>query len=495
MNLTAVPVINYTVPSTQESLSYPNNITGLNFCNVSISYTHPGQNDLINVRIWLPSNDWNGRFMGVGGGGYSTGPTSDSPLANGLSLGYSVATTDGGHELVSPTAATWALNSPGNVNTYLLQDFASVALKDMAVIGKAVTESFYQKAPAYSYWNGCSTGGRQGLMMAQRYPDEYDGILAGAPAINWASFIVAEYWPQLIMNLMKSYPSACELNAITAAAVAACDALDGVADGIISRPDLCYFEPGSLTGQSFDCEGVLSTFSNAGTTLAQAAWTGARSTNNSFLWYGLSYGANLTTGLAVTTCTNGTCTGRPFSISSDWISLFVQKNASFDPTTLTRSTYNDVFHASKQQFTSIIDTADPDLSSFRDAGGKVITWHGLSDNVIFPEGTADYFKRVKAMDPDVESYYRHFRAPGVEHCRSGLGPYPKTAFESLVQWVEKGIAPEVLAGESLPLNGSVIQRNLCMYPQDLFYTGGDPNVASSFRCLSSKAGTTAPGSA
>ena len=185
-------------------------------------------------------------------------------------------------------------------------------------------------------------------MMAQRYPEAYDGILAGAPAINWASFIVAEYSPQLIMNLMDTYPPARELNAMTAAAVTACDGLDGVVDGIISRPYLCNLDARNLTGQAYNCQGVSYTFSSAATTLAQAVWTGARSANDSFLWYGLSYDAPLTTGLAVTTCTNGTCTGTPFPIATDWISLFVQKNASFDPATLTRRTYDSIFHASKQ---------------------------------------------------------------------------------------------------------------------------------------------------
>ena len=420
--------------------------------------------------------------MGIGGGGYATSG-GDSPMGNGLSMGYSVGSTDGGHELNGRSAASWALVSPGNVNTYLLQDFASVALNDMTVIGKAVTESFYQKAPAYSYWKGCSTGGRQGLMMAQRYPEAYDGILAAAPAINWANFIVAEYWPQLIMNLMDTYPQACELNAITAAAVTACDGLDGVIDFIISRPDLCHFDARNLTGNSYDCDGVSSTFSKEATTLAQATWTGARSANDCFLWYGLSYDAPLTTGLAATTCSNGTCTGKPFHIATDWISFFVQKNSSFGPATLDRRAYDSVFHNSKQQFTSIINTADPDLSIFRDAGGKLITWHGLSDQLIFPEGTADYFDRVKRLDPDVESYYRYFRAPGVQHCGNGLGPYPGSALDSLVRWVEDGVAPEVLAAESLPLNGTVIERNLCLYPRDQVYVGGDPNVASSFQCV------------
>lgn len=153
--------------------------------------------------------------MGTGGGGYNTG-TFDSALAPAVALGYSAVSTDGGHAINTPVES-WALVSPGNVNLYLLQDFASVSINDMMIIGKALTESYYGREPKYSYWTGCSTGGRQGMMMAQWYPKGYNRILANAPAFNWASFIVAEYWPQFIMNQLKVYPSTCEFAAITKA--------------------------------------------------------------------------------------------------------------------------------------------------------------------------------------------------------------------------------------------------------------------------------------
>ncbi len=181
----------------------PLNITGLNFCNVNITYTHPGYNDSIHVQVWLPIKGWNQR-LGTGGSGFVTG-VFDQALAPAVAQGYSAVSTDGGHELNVTSAAAWALISPGNVDWNLLQDFASTALADMTMLGKAVTKSYYGTAPKYSYWNGCSTGGRQGLMMAQRFPNAYDGILAGAPAINWPSFIVAEYWGQLIMNQLDVY--------------------------------------------------------------------------------------------------------------------------------------------------------------------------------------------------------------------------------------------------------------------------------------------------
>jgi Tannase and feruloyl esterase len=204
LSLSASSVTNYSISLFQTDAHFPINLTGLDFCNVSIQYTHPGQNDRINVQVWLPLSQWNGRFMGTGGGGYAT-ELAAWALPYAVSLGYSAVATDGGHLSDLSGDATWALISPGNVNWALLQDFAAIALDDAATIGKAITVAYYGSPPKYSYWNGCSTGGRQGLMMAQRYPSQYDGILAGAPAINWASIVVGVYWAQLIMNQLSMY--------------------------------------------------------------------------------------------------------------------------------------------------------------------------------------------------------------------------------------------------------------------------------------------------
>lgn len=222
ISLTATPVSRQ-----QHQLDTAANLGTSEFCNVTILYTHPGQNDKITLQVWLPS-EWNGNFHAAGGSGWETDIFSylEQPVAKG----YAAATTDGGHSSPSifSSAEPWAQVSPGNVNLYLLQNYTSVALNDLAIIGKAITTSFYSQAPQFSYWDGCSGGGRQGLMIAQRYPTTFDGILAAAPAINWAQFIVSEYWPQVVMNEMREHPTICELDAITGAAVSACDGLDGV---------------------------------------------------------------------------------------------------------------------------------------------------------------------------------------------------------------------------------------------------------------------------
>ena len=155
------------------------NWTGLNFCNVTVTYTHPDQDDRINVQTWLPLEDkWNGRFQGTGGGGYIAGWGSES-LAPAVAAGYAASSTDAG--VIGEDASAWALLKLGQVDQKRLENFAYVSLNDLSLIGKAVTESYYGKPPSYSYWTGCSTGGRQGMMLAQRYPEAFNGILALAP--------------------------------------------------------------------------------------------------------------------------------------------------------------------------------------------------------------------------------------------------------------------------------------------------------------------------
>jgi hypothetical protein len=179
---------------------YAKNVTNLDACEVLVTYTHPGYNDTINTVIWLPSAEqWTGRFLGEGGGGWATGAEDSAPLIQAASEGFAVVSTDGGHGPLSQPAE-WALSSPGNLNWPLVQDFASTSLDDAATLGKAVVKAYYGKAPSYSYWNGCSQGGRQGHMMAQRYPEQYDGILATAAATNWGQIMMEFFWPQAVMN-------------------------------------------------------------------------------------------------------------------------------------------------------------------------------------------------------------------------------------------------------------------------------------------------------
>ncbi|KAJ5013862.1 putative feruloyl esterase [Colletotrichum sp. SAR 10_99] len=206
-----------------------------------------------------------------------------------MASGHATATTDGGHsaDVLGPEAKdpSWALNSPGNVS-FLLMDFATVALHDTATIGKAVTKAFYGTSPKHSYFFGRSTGGRQDHLLAQRYPQDYNGIIALFPATNWVKFFWASYWPKFVMDETGVYPKPCEFEDITAAVMSACDRLDGVEDGIISRLDLCKFDPDEVVGNIVDCDGTEITVSSAAADITQATWDGPRSSAGEFQWCG-----------------------------------------------------------------------------------------------------------------------------------------------------------------------------------------------------------------
>ncbi|CAI7635248.1 unnamed protein product [Penicillium bialowiezense] len=454
-------------------------------CQLTVNYTHPGWNDNVTTWISLPVENWNGRFMGVGGGGWIMGTTGR--LNQAVFGGYVAASTNGGHD-EDATVASWGLASEGNINWANMQDFSSVSLDDAASLGKAATKMFYGKPHKYAYWNGCSTGGRQGHMMAQRYPTQYDGILAGSPAINWDKFIPAEFWPQMLMHALDYYPSSCELNALTEFAIDACDELDGVKDRIISMPGLCKFNASTVVGKTIQCSNTTVKITAKAAKYVSLVWAGPQDASGSSLWYGLSHDAPLTR-LAGTNCTSPSknCKGVPFQISADWQQIFLSKNSSVDVSKLTYAEYVRHFRQSVNEYNSIIGTRDPDLTGFKQAGGKMITWHGMKDPLIFFNGTETYYREVMELDADVQDYYRFFAAPGAEHCTGGIGFYPGSSLDSLVNWVENGTAPETLRAIATPTaTGSaelpLRTANLCAYPKVLTYVGGDANKASSFTC-------------
>src|SRR5690242_6383150 len=409
--------------------------TSVSFCNVTLTYTHPGQNDLIKVWLGLPSA-WNGRFSGLGGGGWVTG--FPSQMVEAIAEGFAAVSTDGGHDGLSQTTESWALLSPGNVNLYALQNFASVALNDMTVLGKQLTQAYYGKPISKSHWAGCSTGGRQGLMMAQRYPGAYDGILAQAPAAHWAELIPTMFWPQWVMKQIGYFPPQCELDAITAATISACDGLDGIEDGIIGLPGLCTFDPNTVVGRPYGCGEIKGSISKEAAEIVKLTWRGATSAEGKLQWPGLAPGSPLYA-LAGTTCnsTGRECVGAAFSVSTEWHALFLQKDPSFDPYNYTREGWDAAFHASVQQYNSIIGTSDNDLSEFKRLGGKMITGHGMADEAIPFNSTVKYYQRVLDLDANATDFYRLFSAPGVNHCGGGLGANPDLAsiLGALTLWV------------------------------------------------------------
>ena len=462
-------------------------ITGLpDFCAVSLTQTDPAGNP-IHIAVWLPAN-WNGRFQGIGGGGYSCGITYSSPgvggsLQEAVDAGYAGASTDCGVPPADGATGSWALASSGQLDWPLITDFASAGIHDMSVAGKAVTQAYYPGELRDSYFYGCSTGGREGLMEAQRYPADYNGIVSGAPAINWTRFIPAEIWPALVMNQMHDSLPTCKEDAFTAAVVKACDAKDGVTDGIISNLADCHWNADQLIGVQTPCGTITATDA----AVMNKIWAGPVSTRGVPLWYGLERGASLA-GLAATTTTSGVTTPSPFPIAASWLGTWLQRSPDWDWQTLTYAQFDRLFAQSVREFSAVIATDNPDLSAFRDHGGKILIWHGLADQLIFPQGTIQYYQRVQqAMGGPAatDSFARLFLAPGAQHCASATGPAPADPLTAVVNWVEQGQPPASILGTVTdPATGAVtLSRPLCAYPLVARYTGHGPtSQAQNFTC-------------
>ncbi|MEV5571343.1 tannase/feruloyl esterase family alpha/beta hydrolase [Spirillospora sp. NPDC052269] len=450
-------------------------------CDVTVTLTHPGDNDHAKVKVWLPQSGWNGRFQAVGGAAYAAGDYAD--LANAVKQGYAAATTDAG--VGGGLDTSWALKG-GKLDTGLLKNFADRSQHEMALVGKQVVAGVYGRAASYAYWNGCSTGGRQGYMEAQRHPTDFDGVLANAPGVNWNQFEVATLWPQVVMNEEGAYPTPCEFDAFNKAAVKACDALDGAKDGLISDPARCAYDPRELIGAKLVCDGRDVTITAADARVVRRIWDGPRTRSGERLWYGLPIGADFRYLAASTTDpATGTVHGAPFFVPSTWVSTFVKKQPSFDTATLTYDGFTRVLQQARAEFDDVIGTRDADLTAFRDAGGKLLTWHGGNDQLIPTAGTVDYRERVDRRmggTARVDGFYRLFLAPGADHC--GLKGGNSDDLAALTAWVERGVAPDTLPATLTTATGQTVKRDLCRYPLVSRYTGkGDTASAESFRCI------------
>ncbi|KAL1837174.1 hypothetical protein VTJ49DRAFT_4184 [Mycothermus thermophilus] len=489
LDIQATLITNYTAyaPEALRLTAPAVTLTEATFCNVTIAYTHPGQDDRLTVETWLPVENpgWNGRLEAVGGGGWAAGRLagfSYGTMTGALADGFATTTTDGGVSSENGfDPSSWVLNSPGNVNWLDLNNFAFVSLKEQAIIGKAVITSFYGRGPSYSYWNGCSQGGRQGLQLAQRYPDAYDGIVAGAPGLYLTRVAASLYWPQQVMNNLQAWPYGCELDALSAAATAACDGLDGVIDGAISASaDECLaaFDPFTVVGTPVEnCRQAGNRtveISRAAAAVVNATWHGVTTAKGKKVWHGVPPGADLSNdgadgsvpGVAVTDCSSGTCVGIPQPLTPPWFNLFLAGgDPSFDLASMTHEEYDEFVHLSRHVYRSTLETDDPDLSRFRDAGGKLITWHGLWDELIPSKGTEQYYNEVAATVSDVDGFFRHFEIPGLGHCFGRSSSNPTSLFAQLQAWVENSTAPTQSSVKLTVPDGSVHNRIICAYPK------------------------------
>ena len=449
--------------------------------------------DRINIVVELPDTNWNGRYQAVGNGVYAG---SFQPPTAGLADGYVTSATDTGHQ-DSPFSGDWAW-SPTGMNYGLIHDFAWRANHEMAVKSKALIQYYYAQAPTYSYWNGCSTGGREGITEAFRYPSDFDGILAKSPAINWTRFIPAEEWPAVVMNQLHDYLPSCKASALPALVQQACDMTDGVKDGLWDARD-CKFDAKSVIGVQTSC----GPFTATDAAVIQKIWNGPRRVNGGFLWYGLTPGSDFGSapglGLATTVSENDVGVDAvPFLISNDWFKYFLHKDPTWDWHTLTFAQYEKDFDQSVTEWDYDLGTNTPDLTAFRDHGGKLIMWHGLQDQLIFPQGSINYYDRVVPKMGGLsatEQFMRFYMSPNVTHCGGGSGPNPPDLFAQVVKWRESGVAPGTLTatlppGSGVNTSSQPMTRPVCLYPGRIRYKGkGSIYDASSFKCVNGSTGT------
>jgi pimeloyl-ACP methyl ester carboxylesterase len=432
-------------------------------CRVTAIVTHPPANDHVKVWIGLPLTNWNGRFQGTGGGGFLGGHPNS--LRGPVRQGFSAGATDTGHEGGS---GSFALDANGRQNWQAIINNAYLGIHEMTVVGKALTKAFYGRAPRYSYFVGGSTGGRQGLMEAQRFPDDYDGIISACPAVNWHRFVPASLWPEVVMLSMSNFVSKAKLDAATAAAIAACDADDNVKDGVIDDPFRCAYDPKALVGTSVGKD----TFTDADAEVIRKIWQGPRAQDGRFMWYGLERGADL---FAYAGTGGSPLKGKPFSIALEYWVYYLAQDAKWDWSTLNYAGFEQLWNKSVEQYGAVIGTDDPDLTRFRDRGGKVIIYHGLADQLIPAAGSIDYYERLQQRmggEKATAKFARLFLAPGVDHGFRGPGATPTGLNEAIIRWVEEGKAPEKLIAEKRDASGRVIRtRPLFPYPHVAKYKG------------------------
>ncbi|KAI1268107.1 putative esterase [Xylariaceae sp. FL1019] len=453
------------------NLTYPaptyNGVGGpVNICDVEVFLTHGDAGDAVRFSIYLPLDGWNGRWQGTGGGGFAAGGF-DFELIPAATSGYSAGATDAGTPLDGDTDGWY--NDP-----QLVENFVHLSFHEMTALGKDLSEKFYGKKPEYSYWFGCSQGGRQGMSEAQRYPDDYDGILAAAPAINWEKLLVADYWPLTAQSQGGEPVPLCKLSAIGNASVDACDLLDGGADGLISNPLKCKFDAKATVGMEVPCNGNTTvTITERDAIVWNKIRDGFKDESGNFLWYGLQPGTDL----------NTQAIQPGFLIPRQWIADWLLNDPSADVSDIQQSELVKLFHQSVSQLGALWGTDNPDLSAFRGHGGKLLTWHGWADEIITPQGTLDYWQRVVDLVGGVDKtdeFYRVFMAPGLGHCGNGPGPQiPQDNLVPLVNWVENGEPPQ-----SILFSGNGQSRNICKFPMELQYKGiGNVSDAASWVCV------------
>ena len=463
------------------------------FCRVTADVKPSPDSDL-KIEVWMPASGWNGKFRGQGNGGFA-GEIHYRALAFAILQGYASAATDTGHA-ASGTDATWALGHPEKII-----DFAYRAIHEMTLLGKATVRAFYGDAPKHSYFASCSNGGRQALMEAQRYPEDYDGILAGAPANYWTHLLSSTIWDAQATTLdPDSYIPPSKIPAIAHAVLAACDAKDGLTDGILNDPRQCHFDPATMLCKQGNSDSCLT---KPQVTALKELYEGARDAKGKQVFPGFVPGAEEGQGGWGTWITGNAPGGALlFAFGNGFFRNMVYERADWD---YKKAKLDDAVAAADQKFAGVLNSTESNMKAFQAHGGKLILYHGWNDPGISPLNSINYYESVLAAmgKQEADSFVRLYMVPGMQHCAGGPGPDEfgefgispvndpqHSIYVALEQWAETGAAPSTfvaskIEGEMPAGAGAKLKmtRLLCPYPQQAKYKGtGDPNAAASFSC-------------
>ena len=436
------------------------------FCRVAATLRPTADSD-IKIEVWLPAAGWNGNLEANGNGGWS-GSISATTLAAGLRRGYATTMSDLGHE---GSSAEFALGHPEK-----LIDFGYRAAHEMKLAAKAIVAAYYGHSPQLSYWSGCSAGGRSALMEAQRFPDDFDGIVAGSPGLNWTGRALQSIRiAQASHTNEAGYIPPAKYALIHNAVLAACDARDGLKDGVLEDPTRCTFDPGELLCKGPDAPACLTA---AQVETARALYAPAANPRTKQpVSQGFERGSEM--GWA-------TMAGpKPFAIGDSMFKYVVFENPAWDFRTFDFD--KDVARTLKAE-NGILNATSPDLKAFLGRGGKLIQYHGWSDPQIQPASSVAYYQSVlKAMggEAKIQASYRLFMVPGMAHCGGGDGTSSFDMLGALEQWVEKGKAPDQIPAARIRNGQTDRTRPLCPWPQRAVYKGtGNPDNAENFACKS-----------
>ena len=422
----------------------------------------PSSDSHIEMELVMPAEGWNGKFLAVGNGGWA-GNIETGAIATGLARGYAAASNDTGHKGGS---GAFVVGHPEKVI-----DFGYRSMHEMAIQSKAIIQAFYKRAPTLSYYQGCSTGGRQGLMEAQRFPEDFDAIIAGAPVYNQVHLNESQVSLQVDMlkDPAKLVPAA-KVKLFNDAVVAACDEKDGVKDGIVSDPRTCKFDPAVLLckgGDGADC------FTAAQVDSAKKAYAPVTTKSGELVYPGHSPGFEFGWRIPTTAAAMN-------PLFADMPKYLGRQDANFNLMSFDLDT--DLALAMKNG--SMIESSDPNLAKFKARGGKLLMYHGWADPGPAPENTINYYTSVvKALGGSKQDdWMRLFLIPGMGHCGGGVSNSPNSfdTLSALETWREKGTAPDQIIGSNTQAG---LSRPLCPFPQVAKYLGtGSTNDAKSFVC-------------